>query len=549
MIRFLNCHHFFKVFTEFIKSHKLLLTILLIGFIVRILPVFWGILNDPYESPYHPDEGKVLRSILNFPSIYFSNRTFMGYGTFIQYTLGFFFIPLKLIIHTILGFQDFYTVLIWLLSRFSNVLMGTATIYFTYRLATIIFNERVAILAAALLALSFYHAINSAIITLDVAMSLMLVINFLLCFHAVTTNNLREYFFLGVASGMLIGTKITGGLFLIIPVALTLLQHHYYKANSIPKQILIAQLWKKIIIYISCVIIVFLIYHPHVYLDTVKYIGFFLREKRDWVDRTSVPFWKMMVVWIKSTVTSVGLPVTVLAIIGFIVPKRRNLKFQLALLFFLVEYYGFWRWFIAPRYVITVAPIICIFAANACIYFLKCKSKIMKLIAVGATAGSIGVSLYLCVYGINLRLQDTRSDAAKYIAQNIEEGKSIGVAYVSERYTWKTHRWKYPKIDFRKYEEIDFLSEPEIIILSSYDFNRIISTLNSEKIIDEYALGKEYYNEWYRNSPPSPKMLRFYDNLFDQNRSKYSLMIAFKKDIKVPIEFPPPEIRIYKKNG
>jgi hypothetical protein len=547
MIKSINFSRLCNASANYIKKNKLLFAIILVGFVLRILPILWGIPINEYVRMYHPDEGHVLRSIGGFPKIYFSTKTFMGYGTFVPYTLGFLFMPFKLI--RFIGFQDLHKILIFLLSRFSNVLMGTATIYFTYLLAKTIFNKKIAVLSAALLACSFYHVMNSAIITLDVAMGLMIVINFLLCFHAVEKNSFKLYVLLGIASGMLIGTKITGGLFVAVPIALALLRIRQYNSNDLYTTNAASNFLRNIIIYISTVIIVFLLYHPHVYLDPEKYINFFLREKRDWVDRTSVSFWGMFLIWVKSTITSVGLPVTILSIIGFIFPKKYNSKFQYALIFFLVLYYGFWRWFMLPRYLISVAPIICIFAANACIYFFEFKNAVIKLVAIGAIVTSIATSFYLCVSGINLRFRDTRPAAAKYIMQNIEKGRSIGIGYVSEKYPWKTFSWRHPKINFAKYKEMDFLNNPDIIILSSDDFHQIIETLNSDKINGEYALGKKYYKEWYRYSPPSVKILRFYDNFFNQDRSNYSLMIAFKKDINVPVEFPPPEIRIYKKNN
>jgi hypothetical protein len=305
---------------------------------------------------------------------------------------------------------------------------------------------------------------------------------------------------------------------------------------------------KNLTCYAFAMLIVFLLYHPHVYLDPEKYINFFLREKRDWVDRTSIPFWNMFLVWIKSTIKAMGLPVTILAMFGFVIPRKDNWKRQYALLLFLVLYYGFWRWFLAPRYVISVAPILSISAAHACGILLERKNPLFKSSAIGIIAISIIYSFYLCVAAINLRINDTRIVAAKFIMQNIEAGRSVGLGYTSEKYK-NTHNWINPRINWNKYKQVDLLSRPEFIVLSSYTYKKILNTLNSDKIDDDYVLRQEYFTEWYRNSPPSPELFRFYHDLLIAKHSDYALMKSFQIDSRVPIEFPPPEIRIYSRNS
>ena len=159
-----------KIFN--LKSNKLLLIILLLSLIVRLLPIFWGVPLNPYVKNFHPDEPKVYFGIMNFPRSYFSFTQFKGYGTFIQHSLGFLFIPLKLV--KVFGNYDLYSILVIVLARFFNIIMGTATILLTYILAVRIFEKKTALIASALLALSFFHVLNSSVITLDVVMSFFL---------------------------------------------------------------------------------------------------------------------------------------------------------------------------------------------------------------------------------------------------------------------------------------------------------------------------------------------------------------------------------------
>jgi len=526
------------------NKNKLLLIILLMGFILRVIPILWGVPINSYIHNYHADEPKVYDTILNFPGNYFSTQKFMGYGTFVQYTLGILLIPLKLLFK-VLAFQENYQIAVIILSRFFNVIMGTISIYFTYYLASKIFDEKTGLIAALLLSLSFYHVINSAIITLDVVMGLLLVINFLLCFKAVSSNNLIWYIILGILSGMLLSTKITGGLFLFVPLILILLKLRENPEN-IPVKKFRLELLKYACIYLLTSVFIFLLFNPHVYLDPHKYINYFLQGNKDWIERTSVSTGETLLKWLQSTIILNGLPITVFTLIGLIIFRRRKLKFQLSLLFFVLIYYCLWRWFLPPRYLIWIAPILCIFAANALIYFLEKRNILLRRIVTLLLIITAGFSLYLSISGIKLRLEDTRTQAAIYIDKNINKGSSIGLAYASEKYNWKTHDWRYPKINFSKYKEENFLNEPDIIIVTSYDFKPITETLNTNKINSDFTLKKEFFREWYLYSPPSPEIFKFYSSLF-HNKNNYVLIKSFKENINVPVEFPPPEIRIYEK--
>ncbi len=546
MIKYFHSLNFRKVLFDFYRNHKLLSIILLIGFIIRILTIFWGVPINPYVKSYHPDEPKVYIDIMNFPRSYLTFLQFKGYGTFIQNSLGLLFFPLKVL--KIFSNENIYEITVIILSRFVNVIIGSATIIFTYFLASKIFDKKTALVASALIAISFYHVINSPVITLDVAISLLIVINFQLSFYAIKKNELKSYIFLGIASGILLGTKITGGLFLLIPVILNLLYTQSSSLEDLPGRKFKSKIIENLLVYLSVAVFIFLLFNSYVYLYPGRYLDFMLDQKKNLVDRSFVSIWQIPLTWIRTTGIATGLPVTLLLIFGIARMRKKNFKMQLILFLFLFEYYAFWRWSIIPRYIISVAPLICIFAGNALVYFYEKKNVIIKGIAVGVFIFTIGYSGYLCFSGILLRFTDTRTEASKYIDDNIKEGSTIGISYTSEKFSAKYHDWRYPKINYNKYKDEKFLDRPDVIILSSYDFNQVNGLLNSNKLSDKYELDKKYYREWYRYSPPNPQVIKRFDELLNQKNDDYLLIKTFKKEINVPIEFPPPEIRIYKKN-
>ncbi|MFZ2632114.1 MAG: glycosyltransferase family 39 protein [Desulfosalsimonadaceae bacterium] len=201
-----------------------LLVFLFIGLILRVLPVFWGIPLKPYIRSYHPDEAKVLNSILSFPEIYWTTKPFAGYGTAVQYILGTFLLPFKWFFLKSLNLGYEYFIIASIFSRFASVTFGTGCILLTYLTAKKIYDEKVALLSAAFLSVAFFHTLNSALITLDVSSSFILMLNFFLCFKAIESNRWRDYIILGIASGILVGTKTVLGIFFCIPFLLNFLK-------------------------------------------------------------------------------------------------------------------------------------------------------------------------------------------------------------------------------------------------------------------------------------------------------------------------------------
>jgi len=94
---------------------------------------------------------------------------------------------------------------------------------------------------------------------------------------------------------------------------------------------------------------------------------------------------------------------------------------------------------------------------------------------------------------------------------------------------------------------MNFLNKPEFLILNMNDAEKILNTINSGKLGQDYVLQKAYYKDWYRYSAPSPRIFKFYDDLLVKNNSGYVLEKTFQRNVNEPLEFAPPEVRIYKK--
>ena len=120
----------------------------------------------------------------------------------------------------------------------------------------------------------------------------------------------------------------------------------------------------------------------------------------------------------------------------------------------------------------------------------------------------------------------------------------MGLAGAAESRSARLHRWRYPKVDFDRYVETSPLERPEILVFSSTDYRAVLRTLRSGRLGPGYAVPEELSREWYRYRAPTAAMFRLYDEILVQEKH-YRLLRAFPVEVPVPLEFPPPEIRIY----
>ncbi|MHC4948738.1 MAG: ArnT family glycosyltransferase [Planctomycetota bacterium] len=511
--------------------------ILLLGLALRLAPLTWGLPVDDADRGYHPDEPKVVRSIVEFPGIYLSTRPFRGYGTTLQYALGTVLLPVKPVAVRVADW-DAYVRLAWIAARLGGVLAGVVSMLLLHRLARRLYDDRTALLAAGLLAVSLFHVVNSPLATMDVAMGLLILVCFLASFRAHDRPAAGSYARLGVALGLLVGTKTTGALFFVVPVGLALLA-----PAGRGRRLALC------LLSLGVAGAVFAVTNPHVFVGFGETVEFYRRERADWMERKRGGVGELLGAWWRATSRSVGAPVAVAALAGALVPGGRHLRERLLLVVFVALQYAFWRWFLLGRYVVVVAPILCLFAAHALVLLIGARTRLVRLAGVAIAVACLAEAAYRCGWGIHARLHDTRTVAARFIDDAFPAGITVGLSTVSETYPWRTHAWQFPAVDWDRFEERDLLDGPEVLVLSSYDVTQVQRALRRHDLRPHYVLPETHHREWYRSAPPSPRLFRFYDELLNLGTAPYEPVRVFTPTRRARIEHPPPEIRVYRRTG
>ncbi len=195
----------------------------------------------------------------------------------IIYLLGFFF-------HRWSTIEEAYPILI-LTARFLSVLVGTATVYFTYLTAKKLFNPKVGLFSALILAFSFNHVAQSKYGLVDIYISLFLTVAlyFSIMIFSKKRNRLKNYLLASAFSASAFALKYR------LPVFVLLLVSHSLRIwQETPRQrnrffVFFSRWWRKEIFLSAFVAAaVFVVVNPYLLVDP-----------KDW-------FWQMK--WVAVTI-------------------------------------------------------------------------------------------------------------------------------------------------------------------------------------------------------------------------------------------------------
>jgi len=200
------------------SEKKLLLLILVVGVFLRFFNLTWG---EGYY--FHPDENNIARSILNlsWPKL---DPQFYAYGQFSPYLTYFSaqFYNLFSFVHHQKNL-NFSEVIFFL--RFWSALSNSAIIYLIYLMGKklLSFHHLFSLIPPFLVAFTpgliqtAHFGTTESLLTFFFMAIIYFSLNFL------KTNQKKNLLIIGILSGLAIGTKISGAIFLVTPLAATLI--------------------------------------------------------------------------------------------------------------------------------------------------------------------------------------------------------------------------------------------------------------------------------------------------------------------------------------
>jgi hypothetical protein len=533
------------------KLHYILLfMILFFGLGYRLYGIFWGVhFINPYNSYNHPDELKIVWYARNFPEVFYTNQDFR-YPTFLHHVLSIAVLPLSNLKSGEIQDRLLYLDTVMIIGRLLSIISGIGAVFLTYLVSKKIYDRNMALLAASLLCFSMLHITNSSFITTDVTTSFFLILFVFLIIKAFEEKTRCPFIGAGITLGLLIGTKYTGALAVIIlPVYIYFYDIYPKSDTSLIHRLKVVIRNSNYWIMLLFALLFFLVTTPGILIypdklvESLNFETSRLAQKR--ISLSNIEVWETQYSFI---VRAIGWPLTITFLAGMLYAALRKVALEWAgILLFIVFslYFGNSPF---TRYYIFLLPYVAIFAGLLLTSLLHVQMRTIHLLGIILTVFVLGYSIYYSTAGILSRYPDTRTQAAEYIRKNIPIGSTIGLGYQSPIYKL-VHPWKFPYINFNDlYIYKEFLEKPDYIVLSSDSYNQIYEVLEEGILNPDFSLPEEYHKDWYRYSPPSPEMFRFYSSIMKSGGSEYELIKEYQPRIFAPIEFSSPEIKIYKKN-
>ncbi|MBI4366355.1 MAG: hypothetical protein HY543_06005 [Deltaproteobacteria bacterium] len=183
-------------------------------------------------------------------------------------------------------------------------------------------------------------------------------------------------------------------------------------------------------------------------------------------------------------------------------------------------------------------------------------------------------------------LYDTRTEAAAWIAAQIPAGATLGMKCMEggrkayDHAHFDEFMWDFPRIDPRRYRLTDCLDRPEYLVLSEFT-NKEVITAYTSGLMQGDAWPADEYGLWWRQKIPPPPLMALYRALLFGEGDGYVLVRYFPgagiearnfdlsyrlTRLKVvdwrligrifanpwrflALEYPAPEIRIYRQRG
>lgn len=410
-----------------------MLIILVLACVVR----FWGIGFGLPNTECRPDETIIINFAMEFGKCDL-NPHFFDYPTFYMYILFCFYILYFLIgmafgrYNSLYDFIAEYSVSpdnFYLLNRFLVVILGVATVFVLYKVASYLFNKKTAVISSLFLSLAYLHVRNSHFGKVDIPATFFIMCSMAFIIKSYGQSTLKNYLWAGVLAGLATSVKYNA-VILLFPM---LVVHHF---NVFNKKYKIAKIFadKRILFFIIAGASAFFISSPFILLDFRQFVSDFSRVLNVVPHSFGIDLgWGWWYHFRFSLFYGLGWSLLLASLLGVFVVMRINIRKAAILCSFPVIHYILFGAFrtVFLRYMIPVIPFLCITAAVFVVYIAD-KISIRKIarfrgITTFLLAGSILVPSAHNIVQLNnlLSKKDNRVVAKEWVNENIPDGSSI----------------------------------------------------------------------------------------------------------------------------
>lgn len=311
--------------------------------------------------------------------------------------------------------------------RFVTAMIGVATVWLTYVVGMELAGRRVALLAAAQMAIRPMHVRESHYALTDVPMTALVTLALWLALRAARRGTIRDYAWAGAACGLAAAAKYTGGVALAGVVVAWLLDEWGAADRG-----------RKIAAGVGAAALAFLVAAPYTWLDLPAFLDGFASLFSHYSVPTGAadPVWMIYAkhLWIEGAV------MLTLAIAGalFVLAGRADRRRWAPILAV-----GLIYWYelsththVFGRYVLPLLPILCLLSSAAVFALLRRARRVPALSGRPAQRALLAAAVLALVTGPTvacvrwldqLKRADTRSMAAEWLKASVPRGARVAV--------------------------------------------------------------------------------------------------------------------------
>jgi len=275
--------------------------------------------------------------------------------------------------------------------RFIAAMIGVATVWLTYRLGTELTSRRVALLAAAQLAVRPIHVRESHFILTDVPMTALTTLAVWLSVRAARLGTVRAYAWAGAACGLAAAAKYNGGIALVAVISAWLLQE-----RSSPDRL------RKLGAIVGAAALAFLIGAPYTILDLPAFLDGFAAQFARFAapSQTSDPAWLLYVKHLSPPGARWSVPLGVAGVVFLLWRSSTRTRWMPAILFTLAYFYMLsTHSHVFGRYALPVVPMLCLFSSVAVFEALRVTARFRALARPAIQRALATAVVILLLYG------------------------------------------------------------------------------------------------------------------------------------------------------
>jgi 4-amino-4-deoxy-L-arabinose transferase-like glycosyltransferase len=317
---------------------------------------------------------------------------------------------------------------IYTTGRFVAALIGAATIWITYRLGMELASRRVALIAAAQLAVQPGHVRESHFILTDVPMTALATLAVWLSVRAARVRTARAYAWAGAACGLSAAAKYNGGLVLSALAAAWLMND-----RSSPDR------GKKALAACGAAALAYSIGSPYTWLDMPAFLDGFAAQFSRFAGspRSGDPAWLLYVKHLSQAGGVVWLPLAAAGLALLLWRSRARVRWAPPIVFAVTYFYMLsTHAHVFARYALPLIPMMCLFAAVAVVELVNQARRVPALARPSAQRFLLAVIVLALLYSPAastigwLKVQrrpDTRAIAAEWLKIGAPRGARLAV--------------------------------------------------------------------------------------------------------------------------